>query len=120
MLDYELVNIWESLHEQIVSWIESVILEGWNLLRSKRKMNEISQDLVEKISLSLSQDYHINEWQLIKMSEKFKPIIYNWIDHILRITWDFFRDKEKFNEFSILISRDLIKVFLDNIKYSKK
>ena len=103
-----------------MDWIDSVILEGWNLYRNQRKINDISKILVSRISLALSQDFHINEKTMVDLSDKFEPVIFNWIDMILRIRWNFYRDTNKLNEFAILISRDLIKIFLDNVDYKRK
>ena len=120
MLDYELVNIWESLYDLIIEWIETVILEGWSLYNEHRRIHEVSQVLVDRISLALSQDFHIDQKQVSTMSAKFHPVIYNWIDMILRIRWDFYRQEKKFNEYSILIARDLIKIFLKNVEMKRK
>lgn len=120
MLDYELVNIWESLYDLIIEWIESVILEGWSLYQDHRRIHEVSQVLVDRISLALSQDFHIEEQKVSDLAVKFHPVIYNWIDMILRIRWDFYRQEKKFTEYSILIARDLIKIFLDSVKPLKR
>ncbi len=120
MLQYEVLNIWESIHDLLGEWIETVILEGWDLYRSHVKIISISETLVSRIALALSQDFHINEEQLLNLSDKFQPVIFNWIDVILRIRWDFLRNTSKLSEFKIIMSRDLIKIFLDNVDIIKE
>ncbi|MCE7742404.1 MAG: hypothetical protein GOP50_08075 [Candidatus Heimdallarchaeota archaeon] len=118
MLQYEIIDVWESIHDLLIEWIESVILEGWNIYRNKATLNRISETLVNRIALSLQQDFQINEEQLVNMTELFKPTISNWIDNILLINAGFYRDQSKFTEFAIFIARDLMKIFLNEVNIS--
>ncbi len=116
MLQYETIHIWESIHEILINWIESVIREGWDLYRSEAKINKIAKTLTEEIALALNQDYGINVEKITHLYELFHPTIFTWIDNILLIKWGFYRDPNKFKESAIFIARDLIKIFLEEEK----
>ncbi|MCG3257589.1 MAG: hypothetical protein H7646_16070, partial [Candidatus Heimdallarchaeota archaeon] len=58
---YETINLWESIHDILVEWIDTVILEGWSLYRGREKLVSISQDLTNRIALVFHEDFEIEE-----------------------------------------------------------
>lgn len=117
---YETINLWESIHDIIVEWIDSVILEGWSLYRGREKLVSISQDLTNRIALVFHEDFEIEEEIIQRLMEKFQPTIFYWIDNILLTSWGFYQDPQKYRDFSNYISRDLVKLYIDEEKNEKR
>ncbi|NPD90335.1 MAG: hypothetical protein HGN29_16605 [Asgard group archaeon] len=113
MLNYETINVWDTIHEILIDWIESVIKEGWNIWRGEERLKEIADNLTKKIMKSLCLDLGVPEFQMNRLMDLFHPVIYTWIDNILLTKADFFRDPQKFNKYAIAITSDLVRLFLD-------
>ena len=116
---YETITLWESIHDILVEWIDSVILEGWSLYRGREKLVSISRDLTNRIALVLHEDFEIEEEIIQRLMEKYQPTIFHWIDDILLTSWGFYQDPQKYREFSDYISRDLVKLYIDEEKNEK-
>lgn len=113
---YETINLWESIHDILVEWIDTVILEGWSLYRGREKLVSISQDLTNRIALVFHEDFEIEEEIIQRLMERFQPTIFYWIDNILLISWGFYQDSQKYRDFSNNFSRDLVELYLDEEK----
>ena len=113
---YETINLWESIHDILVEWIDTVILEGWSLYRGREKLVSISQDLTNRIALVFHEDFEIEEEIIQRLIERFQPTIFYWIDNILLISWGFYQDPQKYRDFSNNFSRDLVELYLDEEK----
>jgi len=116
----ETLNLWESIHDITVEWIDSVILEGWSLYRGREKLVSISQDLTNRIALVFHEDFEIEEEIIQRLMEKFQPTIFYWIDDILLTSWGFYQDPQKYRDFSNYISRNLVKLYMDEEKNEKR
>lgn len=117
---YETINLWESIHDILVEWIDSIILEGWSLYRGREKLVSISRDLTNRIALVLHEDFEIEEEIIQRLMEKYQPTIFHWIDDILLTSWGFYKDSQKYRNFSDYISRDLVKLYIDEEKNKKR
>lgn len=112
MLHYETINIWDTINRVIVEWIESVVKEGWNIWRGKERLEEIAETITKKILKSLNQDLGVSEFHILRLIDLFNPVIYTWIDNILLIKSDYIRNPQKLNNYAVIITSDLVKLFL--------
>jgi hypothetical protein len=111
MLDYETLNIRDTIYEIIYDWIESTIREGWNILREEDGIKKNTDNLSKRIMKSLIQDFRVPVFQLNRLLDLFYPIIYHWIDNILLTRTDFYRDSQKLKDYAITITNDLVRMF---------
>ena len=113
MLRYETVNIWNCIQKDIEEWIDSIIVEGWNIYREKKILEDISEELCKIIVKSLIKDIGVSESEILRLLDKFYPAIYVWIDEILLNKSDFIRKNGKVKEFSIKLTKCIIRLFLE-------
>ena len=97
----------------MLEWIESIILEGWNLYNSNKKILAINKELTDKIVQIISEEYTYDNLRIQELKGEITFIVYSWIDHILLINWGFYRDSEKLKEYSSNIAKDLISLIME-------
>lgn len=113
MLKNETINIWDKIYEILCEWIESVIKEGWNIWRGEERLKEIADILTKKILKALNQDLGVPEYQINRLIDLFHPMIFTWIDNILLVRTDFYRNPQRLRKYATEITSDLVRIFLN-------
>jgi hypothetical protein len=113
MLQYETINIWDKIYGILYEWIDSVVKEGWNIWRGEERLKEIAENLTKKILKALNQDLGVPEFHINRLMDLFHPVIFSWIDNILLVRTDLYRDLQKLSKYATVITSDLVRLFLE-------